>query len=123
MSRDERIALTKEAGLSPFEQAAAELRAEIDKERRMYAALSELSSNENSWAKRFRIERDEARAEVERLRADAERYRWLRDIDTGPAQIWELISDDAQPPYMTLKSGNILDAAIDAARAALKEAK
>jgi hypothetical protein len=55
------------------------------------------------------------RAERDALRADAERYRWLRDIDTGPAQIRELISDDAQP-YMTLKSGNILDAAIDAAR-------
>ena len=62
-------------------------------------------------------------AECDALRADAERYRWLRDIDTGPSQIWELISDDAQPPYMTLKSGNILDATIDAARAALKETK
>ena len=36
MTRDERIALAKEAGLSPFEQAAAELRAEVE---RLRAAL------------------------------------------------------------------------------------
>lgn len=36
-------------------------------------------------------------------RKDAERYRWLRSSPTGPSQIWELLSDDCQPPILTLK--------------------
>ena len=48
-------------------------------------------------------------------RKDAERYRWLRSSSTGPSQIWELLSDDCQPPILTLKSMGDLDAAIDAA--------
>jgi hypothetical protein len=55
--------------------------------------------------------------QMRRMAKDAERYRWLRSKDTGPAQVWELISDDAQPPYMTLKTEAGLDAAIDAALA------
>ena len=54
--------------------------------------------------------------ENERLREDAERYRWLRSIDTPPSKIWELVSDDCNPPYPVLKHGIELDAAIDAAR-------
>lgn len=54
------------------------------------------------------------RAENEGLRKDAERYRWLRSKDTGPGKIWELIGDDCQPNYMTLKHSEELDAAIDA---------
>lgn len=57
--------------------------------------------------------------EAEKDAADAERYRLLRDANTGPSKIWELISDDCQPPYMTLKCGADLDAAIDA----MKETK
>ena len=60
------------------------------------------------------------RAEVAGLREDAARYRWLRSPNTGPATIWELISDECNPPYMTLKYGANLDAAIDAALAARK---
>lgn len=48
-------------------------------------------------------------------RKDAERYRWLRSSSTGPSQIWELLSDDCQPPILTLKSMSDLDAAIDQA--------
>lgn len=48
-------------------------------------------------------------------RKDAERYRWLRSSSTGPSQIWELLSDDCQPPILTLKSMGDLDAAIDKA--------
>lgn len=48
-------------------------------------------------------------------RKDAERYRWLRSSSTGPSQIWELLSDDCQPPILTLKCMGDLDAAIDAA--------
>jgi len=56
------------------------------------------------------------RAEVAGLREDAERYRWLRSPNTGPATIWELVSDECNPPYVTLKYGADLDSAIDAAR-------
>ena len=55
--------------------------------------------------------------ENESLKRDAERYRWLRNSEVGPSQIWELLSDDCQPPYMTLKAMHDLDAAIDAAMA------
>lgn len=48
-------------------------------------------------------------------RKDAERYRWLRSSSTGPSQIWELLSDDCNPPILTLKSMGDLDAAIDQA--------
>ena len=48
-------------------------------------------------------------------RKDADRYRWLRSSSTGPSQIWELLSDDCQPPILTLKSMGDLDAAIDKA--------
>ena len=56
---------------------------------------------------------DELRAEVERLRADAERYRWLRDMNHWPACFG---SHSAPEPVR----GSDLDAAIDAA---LKETK
>ena len=46
---------------------------------------------------------------------DAERYRWLRSSSTGPSQIWELLSDDCNPPILTLKSMGDLDTAIDQA--------
>jgi len=54
------------------------------------------------------VERDQLRAEVEALRRDAERYRWLRSVEndvaiTFGAHAWEDLSDE----YM--------DAAIDAA--------
>lgn len=58
---------------------------------------------------------DDLLKEVAQLRKDAERYCWLRDKNTGPSQIWELLSDDCQPPYQTLKCGDDLDVAIDAA--------
>lgn len=45
---------------------------------------------------------------------DAARYRWLRDNNVGPSQI-DRVCDDCNPPFFTLKSGDDLDAAIDAA--------
>ena len=48
-------------------------------------------------------------------RKDAERYRWLCSSSTGPSQIWELLSDDCNPPILTLKSMGDLDTAIDQA--------
>lgn len=58
-------------------------------------------------------------AELDALIADAERYRWLRSQDTGPWQILDLVNDECNPPYLTLKFGFALDAAIDA----MKEVK
>ena len=55
------------------------------------------------------------KAELTEAKKYAERYRWLRDSSVGPSQIWELLSDDCNPPIMTLKSMHELDAAIDEA--------
>lgn len=52
-------------------------------------------------------ERDELREEAERLRADAARYRWLRDPANANADEWNLFG-----PYSSPKE---VDAAIDAA--------
>lgn len=57
-----------------------------------------------------------ADAEITQLRADAERYRWLRDPNRGMHGLREVISDDYHPPYFELKCGESLDKAIDAAR-------
>jgi len=56
----------------------------------------------------LKTERDQLHAEIERLRADAERYRWLRDNE----HIRRL--DDAYWRYRTY-SADICDAEIDAA--------
>ena len=60
-------------------------------------------------------ENERLKAELAEAKKDAERYRWLRHSSVGPSQIWELLSDDCQPPIMTLKSMHELDAAIDEA--------
>ena len=62
---------------------------------------------------------DHARALQSQDRVDAERYRWLRRSDTGPAKLDSLhnwVNDDFHPPYRELKHGKDLDAAIDYAR-------
>lgn len=64
---------------------------------------------------RLRAENERLKAELAEAKKDAERYRWMRDSSVGPSQIWELLSDDCQPPIMTLKSMHELDAAIDEA--------
>jgi chromosome segregation ATPase len=60
-------------------------------------------------------ELDRLRAENERLRVDAERYRWLRDQNRGMYGLSHVIIDDHSPPYFELKCEKDLDAAIDAA--------
>ena len=55
------------------------------------------------FAEKIVEERDALRAEVERLRVDAERYRWLRDVATGDEWDYIMTTEDT-------------DAAIDAAR-------
>jgi hypothetical protein len=61
-------------------------------------------------------------ARLEAAEKDAARYRWLRDKSTGAPAIWELVSDEHNPPYWTLKCEEELDAATDAALAK-KESK
>ena len=63
-------------------------------------------------------ERDQLRAEVDALRKDAERYRWLRDPCSGAEHVIYYSRGDYGRGLM---SGSMLDAAIDAALAA-KEA-
>jgi hypothetical protein len=58
------------------------------------------------------------RAKVEALRADAERYAYLRNASTG-----KLVNAVASSAFPCWLNGAELDAAIDAARAALKETK
>ena len=64
----------------------------------------------------------ELRAEVERLRADAERYRWLRECARATSEHWggrwSLVTEGPAPRNATPAG---IDAAIDAARNALKE--
>lgn len=64
---------------------------------------------------RSNAERLKSQPPDDRIAKDAARYRWLRDSSVGPSQIWELLSDDCNPPIMTLKSMHDLDAAIDQA--------
>jgi hypothetical protein len=62
--------------------------------------------------------------EVERLRADAERYRWLRECARATSEHWggrwSLVTEGPAPENATPAG---IDAAIDAARNALKEPK
>ena len=53
---------------------------------------------------------------IDALQADAERYRWLRNQRTSMNDLTRVINDDYQPPYIAIKFGDELDAAVDAAR-------
>jgi regulator of protease activity HflC (stomatin/prohibitin superfamily) len=105
------------------EQATAELRAEVERLRASEGEMlrevlvSSLPTIGMGWIDRA----NKAEAEVERLRADAERYRWLRaryramSMDMGGNHSW--VPDGR---VMRELRGPTLNAAIDAA---LKEAK
>jgi hypothetical protein len=127
----------------------ASLVAERDEEVQRNAEVRRLILNNDrdgvmKWAKglvlrqdspRFTVESEEVdalRAEVEQLREDAERYRWLRDHGLRrliPAQSGTQL--DGRGPYITMTipgtrpcpvalEGVTTDAAIDAARKALE---
>lgn len=53
-------------------------------------------------------------AEIDRLRRDAERYRWLRDGKNQDEAFLYVMKDDPVTKYLT---GDDVDAAIDAAMA------
>ena len=53
--------------------------------------------------------------ENDRLRADAERYRWLRDNNRGSWAICEWSYDEPEGYYKDARAPGIVDAAIDAA--------
>ena len=53
--------------------------------------------------------------ELDALRKDAERYRWLRSSSVGPATIWNVCMEHLDGGLQTLKSDYCLDEAIDAA--------
>lgn len=68
-------------------------------------------------AAQYAAERDQLRAEVERLRANAERYEWLRDNLESEWAICEWQDDpDGLGYYHDARAPHIVDAAIDAAR-------
>lgn len=87
------------------------LRRERDEALRNEAAIRELMNcyNAGGWTDSIAVirERDEARAEAEALRADAERYRWLRINGYVEVKCESPRHDDWSPVA--------LDAAIDAA--------
>ena len=59
--------------------------------------------------------------ECDALRADAERYRWLRDMDEDPVMSLAAQYTDCNGSAISISMR--VDASIDAERAALKEAK
>lgn len=65
----------------------------------------------------YAAERDTLRAEVERLRVDAERYQWLRAAHWSSAPVCCVLDPKANVRLgATCPSGDQLDAAIDTAR-------
>lgn len=90
-----------------------ELANEITLRRNHAARIHELSDQTKDLQPRLTAA-EQRNAELER---DAARYRWLRDINVGPATIdrliFQTVADDCNPPYRDMKHGVDLDAAID----------
>ncbi len=68
--------------------------------------------NNVKWMK-LRVEQQAA--QIAALRADAERYRWLRDNNRGSWAICEWSYDEPEGYYKDARAPGIVDAAIDAA--------
>lgn len=122
VSEAERLA--QEIDGERYGDVAAELRrlAAVERERDGWKQVSKqwrgaaeiihgMSKEDAQSIKELRADRDRLAAEVEALRADAERYRWLREH--GDAGCTEKDGYGGQ----TLRMGEWLDAAIDAAKA------
>ena len=80
----------------------------LSENERLRAALTNANDQTEHFERSWYLRGDE----IERLRADADRYRWLRDPANANADEWDLFG-----PYSSPKE---VDAAIDAA---MKEAK
>lgn len=81
-----------------------------------------LASNLAEKLAQVEAERDQLRAEVERLGADAERYRWLRDNLESEWAICEWQDDpDGLGYYRDARAPEFVDAAIDHARTTHKD--
>lgn len=104
--------LTAIANLNEKNRQQAERIAELEKEG---ASLKEVMSF-GAWSEYLacKAERDQLRAEVERLMADAERYRWLRDNLESEWAICEWQDDpDGLGYYRDARAPEFVDAAID----------
>jgi len=99
------LELRQQEELAEAESAIDALRAELAEQCRLHAI-----GMERELALIGRADR--AEAEAESLRADAERYRWLRDS----GQIDPDLTTEALADAFRRYTGGLLDAAIDAAR-------
>lgn len=72
-------------------------------------------SNNEAFFKRAADALAQADKDIESLRKNDKRYRWLRDGKISGYKLHQTISDDCNPPYQEFKHGHELDAAIDAA--------
>ena len=103
------FARTLERELSAADERTKKAEAERDEAKVMAGKWASLFSAQVTLTCSAQQRAEKVEAECDALRADAERYRWLRASREEP---WTWLVRDVE-----------LDAAIDAARAALKEAK
>ena len=133
--RNEAMRLADAARIAELEQALDRLQGNylIAFERGRIAGIAELEKEALAkpfapdWAgyrqgledgkREGQAERDQLRAEVERLRPNAERYEWLRDNLESEWAICEWQDDpDGLGYYRDARASHIVDAAIDLAR-------
>ena len=118
----ERIAeLEKEALAKPFAPDWAGYRQGLEDGKREGQAerdrLLKTVADDTTLVFDLCAERDKLRAEVERLRPNAERYEWLRDNLESEWAICEWQDDpDGLGYYRDARASHIVDAAIDLAR-------
>jgi hypothetical protein len=125
MSDDEIIRMANKAGwgYEDVTRATADLHIEAESLRTGLTFALTREQDAVEQAQRLLAERDEACAEVERLRADAERYRWLRQRYPALTTMQAARGVGLDLSRTFVNTAEKFDAAIDAARNALKEPK
>jgi hypothetical protein len=110
MEHAKRLAQEGHGELAQHLRDAIDLRAEVEEGDRQSKIMLDSYADENQ---RISDERDRLRAEVAALRADAERYRWIRDGSNPPwvMQMLERYADNGSDFDAEV------DAEVDAARA------